>query len=378
MADARAERKADQAWLTTPERGSILRRLLERPRMQGKKELLSRVMHRLQLLRLLKVARRDLLVIFGWHRVTADGPRPPHLFADDVVGTSVSDFEAQLRWIQANARILSEPELLELVAAGRGPRELSVLITFDDGYVDNYELAYPVLRRLGIPAVFFIPSKRIEDRELGWVDEIPYLLKQTTKSSLRWGEREFRLPTERAGAIAHLHKVMQLERAATTRDLLPRLSELCAVERPSPEVQSRELMTWAQLREVAANGVSIGSHTHSHRVLATLDPDEQREEIHTAKALLESRLGSTIDTIAYPVGGYRHFTEDTRRIAKEAGHRLGYSFCTGVNRFGRVAPFDVKRIGPPPSIDLLAGTTVLPEVFDWDQVGPYGASTGAA
>lgn len=340
--------------------------------MQGKKELLSKVMYRAKLLRLLREVRRDILVIFGYHRIIPDEPGFSSPFADDVFGPTVSEFERAIVWFKENVRLLSEPELIELVETRRSPGCLSVLITFDDGYADNYTLAYPILRRHGVPATYFIPSNMIEQRQMGWWDLTAYLLKRTAKTALAWEGEHFRLPEERARAIGFFHKKMQLEKHEQTKDLIGRLAALLDVELPQKEIRDRELMTWDQLREVSRNGITIGSHTHTHRVLATLDVEAQREEIASSKAMLEERIGTPVRSIAYPVGGYRHFTEETRRIAEACGYAIGYSFCTGVNRWGAISAFDVKRIGPPSSLPLLAGTTVLPEVFDWDQSPGYG------
>jgi peptidoglycan/xylan/chitin deacetylase (PgdA/CDA1 family) len=339
--------------------------------VQGKKELLSRVMLRSKLLRLIREVRRDVLVIFGYHRIA---PRPGFAteFADDVYGPTPGEFEAAIVWLKDNVRLISEDELRDFIARGRGPGSLSALITFDDGYRDNFTLAYPILKKHQVPAIFFIPSKMIDDRAMGWWDLSAFIVKNTRERALEINGRTFELPRERAAAISFFHKTMQLEAFERTKDLLAEVAFRAKVELPSLEERDRELMSWDEVREVSNNGITISSHSHTHRVLATLDLASQREELAASKACLEAKIGRPVRSIAYPVGGYRHFTEDTRRLAKDCGYALGYSFCTGINRFGEISSFDVKRIGPPVSIPLLAGTTVLPEVFDWDQASGYG------
>jgi peptidoglycan/xylan/chitin deacetylase (PgdA/CDA1 family) len=332
--------------------------------MKGKRELLSNLLDRAGVLDLAGRFRRDLVVALGWHRIRPDGPPVETPFADDVFGPTVSELEASLAWLRDHVAILSEPELVHLVEKGRSPRRPSVVITFDDGYSDNYSLALPVLRALGVPAVFFVPTKRIDERTLDWVDLIPWAVKATRRPRIDLDGAVFELPAERGLAIQHLHRRMQRDPAPLTRDLVSRLFEVCGVEAPSRERQSQELMTWAELKDAASQGISIGSHTHTHRVLATLDAAEQREELGTSKAFLDHHVGQAMRTIAYPVGGYRHFTHETRRLARDVGYSLGYSFCTGVN-LGTLEPFDLRRTSPPASITLLAGTTLLPELFDW-------------
>jgi peptidoglycan/xylan/chitin deacetylase (PgdA/CDA1 family) len=340
--------------------------------VQGKKELLSRVLHRGRLFPAFGALRRDLCVIYGYHRIVrdrADGCA----FADDVCGQTVSELEASLVWLKENTAILSEPELIRCIERGRGPGKLSTLITFDDGYADNYTLALPILKKHAIPAVFFVPSNMIEERTLGWWDLISWTVKRSAKPSLVWEGKTFNFPADKTEAISFFHKKMQLEKQSATNSLVAELAEKCGVALPAKDVRDRELMTWDQLREAANSGITVASHTHTHLVLATIDEAAQREELATSKAFIEEKTRMPVRSIAYPVGGYRHFTEATRKIAHDVGYQLGYSFCTGTNRWGSIAPFDVKRIGPPNAPEMIAGTTVLPEVFDWQtDHGVYG------
>lgn len=333
--------------------------------MAGKKQLLADVMHRTGLTGAVSRGVGDRLIIFGQHRIRPDDPSFETPFAEDVYGPTVSDFETQVVWLKKHTTVLSQDDLLRHLRDGTHPKGLSTLITFDDGYRDNYELAYPVLEKHGVPAVFFVPSKIIDERRLGWWDVIAYLLKKCERPSIDLDGEVLDL-TDRDTAIARLHKRMQLEKAASTKDLVDRLSEACDVPLPSDEERDAELMTWDQLREVSNGVVTVASHTHSHRVLATLPPETQREELSTSKAFLEERIGKPVRSLAYPVGGYRHFTAQTSKIARECGYELAYSFCTGYNTWDTVATHDVKRIGAPISISLFVATTVLPEVFDWE------------
>jgi peptidoglycan/xylan/chitin deacetylase (PgdA/CDA1 family) len=228
------------------------------------------------------------------------------------------------------------------------------------------------LKKHGVPAVFFIPSKMIDDRQLGWWDLIAFILKETKKPSVSLAGRIFELPREQSSAIRFFHKTMQLEKSADTEGLVTELAAQCGVPIPSKEVMGAEMMSWEELRTLASDGMTIGSHTHTHRVLATLDPEDQREELLRSKAFLEEKLSAPVRSLAYPVGGYAHFTPETRRIAEECGYQVAYSFCTGINRWSEISPFDVRRIGPALSVPMIAGTTILPEVFDWEQDSGYG------
>src|SRR5439155_22062407 len=131
------------------------------------------------------------------------------------------------------------------------------LITFDDGYLDNYTLAYPVLKRHAAPAIFFIPTRLIAEGQVGWWDAIAYLVKKSTKYSAE----------DRGRVIGMFHEKMKREPASETAELVERLAEDCGEPLPDPELQASQLMSWDHIREISRE-MAIGAHGHTHRVLA--------------------------------------------------------------------------------------------------------------
>lgn len=310
---------------------------------------------------------RGRLVVVGYHRIRPNGPGFRSDFADDVYEPTEAELDAHLRWLKANTDVLSEEALLARLAdPDPRPGRLATMITFDDGYRDNYDRAYPLLKRHGLPAVFFIPSENIERRQLGWWDEIAYLLKRASGDEVSFDGERYPLGDQLEHSLLRLHRRMQREPAAQTQTLVARLAEVIGQPRPDTAACDAELMTWAQLAEMADNGMSIGGHTHGHRVLATLSEAEQWEELTQSKALIERRLGREVRSMAYPVGGYLHFTPLTQRLCLRAGFQAAYSYCTGFNQLDRVARYDIKRLSCPEDPTLFAATVSLPELFSWD------------
>ena len=185
-------------------------------------------------------------------------------------------FIEQIKWLKQNVKILSEKELIDVLDAKRAPSGLNVLITFDDGYRDNYTLAYPALKKLNVPAIFFIPTNLINTRQVGWWDIIAYLIKNTKKPYIIFEDKKFLLHVERKKTIEFFNNKMKLEKAEKTANLLKTLAEVCEVDMPDFDKQDSQLMTWEQIREVSKNNISIGAHTHTHRVLSTLDLTTQK------------------------------------------------------------------------------------------------------
>ncbi len=330
--------------------------------MNGKKILLAKVLHHANLLQSIRVATGRKLIVFNYHRICGERKKAATDFDDGVIGPSAAQFEQQMAWLKNNSDILNEDDLLLVLENRKTLAKPSAMVTFDDGYIDNYTLAYPILKKHSIPAIFFIPTDSIATRQLGWWDIIAYLIKKTRKTTVIFEGIEIHL-TDPAEAIKYFLMKKKSEPHEKTRDLLVRLAEACEVPLPSRDTQSVELMSWEHIREISHAGITIGSHTHSHAVLSTLSLAEQKKEMSKSKEILERELGCTIQSISYPVGNYEHFSKETQILAAECGYKLGFSFNTGTNANKDMMPYNIKRVGVQAEIELFAATALLPRIF---------------
>jgi peptidoglycan/xylan/chitin deacetylase (PgdA/CDA1 family) len=276
-------------------------------------------------------------------------------------------FERQMRWLARSADVLSEADLLYLIRTDRPMPGRCAMVTFDDGYIDNYQLAFPVLRSLNMPAIFFIPTQAIEDRSLGWWDIISYLVKRCTKERVYLESCGAGGPTrtasEKAETIRHLLSFIKRTRDRSTEDVLGDLSRACEVEPPTRAEQGSQLMTWEQLGEMLAKDMAVGSHTHSHGVLSAMGSNAQLSELRRSKQLLETRLNHEVSSLSYPVGGESHYSKATKDAARAAGYALAFSFTKRVTRRRVDDPFDITRIPPPRALSLFKAVTVAPSLF---------------
>ncbi|MCX5900767.1 MAG: polysaccharide deacetylase family protein [Proteobacteria bacterium] len=304
------------------------------------------------------------LLVLNYHRIRPDDAAWETQFDDGVFCHTASGFEGQIRWLRKNCRIISEAELIGCIDGQKIPSGPAVLITFDDGYRDNYSLAYPILKSYDVPAIFFIPSQLIDVRNLGWWDVIAYLVARCRKPEVVFQNRRFALPSEAAAFREFLLNRMKLAPYDATQGLVAAAAQLCEVALPDPALQDAELMTWQQIQEVSENGIAIGSHSHTHRVLATLDEAAQRHELLESKKLLEAKTGAEVRSIAYPVGGPEHFTQTTVALARTCGYRLGFSANSGRNVWREFDPLCASRISfPMDDVRTLSAQIVFPRVF---------------
>jgi peptidoglycan/xylan/chitin deacetylase (PgdA/CDA1 family) len=326
----------------------------------GTKAALAELLFRCGLFRM-QVQAHTRLIIFNYHRIRATGAAPSP-FNNALFGPTEVVFDEQVKWLVEHTRVLSEQELIAALHGDRLPAGRCSMITFDDGYCDNYELAWPILKKYNAPATFFIASGLTDARKLGWWDLIAYLVKRSTLHEIIFDGERYITHADRSPLIAAFVNKMGALPAEQTNDLVERLADACDVQLPSPEVQSRELMTWEQIREIATGGGVIGSHTHTHPVLSRLSGTEQQRELGISREVLRSKTGMDIFSLAYPVGTYAHFTSETKKIAVACGYSVAYSFGTGTNGWPCDA-LDVKRISAPQRLSFLAAKASLPAIF---------------
>jgi len=272
------------------------------------------------------------LIVLGYHRIAAPGfaggddgssePCDPGLFS-----ACVDRFDEQLRCLKRQTQIVRLEEAIELaggrISLRRGSR---VLLTFDDGYRDNFDLAFPVLRAHGVPAVFLIPTAYAGTAHAPWWDRVAHLL-ATAQRRL-------------------LNLVKHGQPAIDPPVLLAHLTE--AAESTAPPSQRRRFLDWDEARQMQRAGMSIGSHTHTHPLLSQLTESQQREELATSRHLIATELRQPPLAVAFPTGARDSFTAVTRRLARDIGYRAAFSFHGGVNRRGRTDAFDPRRVGVDP------------------------------
>src|SRR5687767_6457865 len=282
------------------------------------------------------------LYCFNYHRI---GDPTQSAFDRGVFSCSAERFREHIRLLQERFDIVDIARL-SYALQRRRPRRPMALITFDDGYIDNYQLALPILKELGATAAFFIPTKFIGGSQLPWWDEIAWSLRNASagRISLVGCKEEFDLaPGVIDRTIMTLLEFVKLRRHMPMDEQVAEVREACKPKGSVASVGEGLFVNDAQIGEMRRAGMDIGSHTHTHRILSHLDAKAQEYELGTSKDILEGLLGEAVDTIAYPVGARGSYGPETCRIAASLGYSLGFNFIAGVNRLPNNSPLDLNR-----------------------------------
>lgn len=330
----------------------------------SRREQAARILEQSGLGRLLRgaLAWRGLLVL-TYHRV-GDGSRSG--LDRDLWSASVESLDAHMRIVRQHFDVIG-PDDLEAARASRRGRFL--MITFDDGYRDNFELALPVLRANGLRATFFLATGFLDEPRLAWWDEIAWMVRRTERDPLPgngWLPGATRLDApDRLSAIRALTGVYKRLPGGRTAEYLDFLADATGSGRALASEAEGEWLTWEMARGLRDAGMWLGGHTVNHPVLARLTTEEQDWEIGECARRLRAELGIPMTTFAYPVGTRATMNADTRRALERNGVRYAFSFYGGHQPFSRWDPLDIHRIhvGRFASFTRFQAMLTLPQVF---------------
>jgi len=314
-------------------------------RKRDKRDKIAIYARRCGLNRLLShLPKRSLLLVLNYHRIgdPTDTPFDPGVFS-----ATGEEFDQHIRLLKRHTRCVTLDDVIALVEHRAVAREPWSLVTFDDGYRDNYEHAFPILRSQGVQGVFFLPTSFINSSRLPWWDAIAYMVKNCRKAKLALS---YPYPMEFSCENDSLRDVIRqilsiYSTPGVDGDLYMKgLKQACGITPPDKDGE-RCFLTWAEVAQMAAAGMALGAHSHRHEIMSKLTPEEQYREALQCKHSIEQHAGREVQAFAYPVGIRTSFSADTVLALKRAGYRAAFSFYGGVNMRSEMNPFDIRRCG---------------------------------
>jgi peptidoglycan/xylan/chitin deacetylase (PgdA/CDA1 family) len=309
------------------------------------------------------------LTVVLYHRVV--GPEGLGELDPDLVDATPEEFEQQMEFLRRHFVPVTLEDVSAAATDGAPLPPNAVLVSFDDGYRDNFEHALPILRRQGLKAVFFVSTSYITERRLFWWEQVSLFIRNASveRATLTYPvttDLDLRSDVGKAAAMKQINRLIKDQFALDIDRLLRDLASACGVTWSAERERAladAALMTWQQVRGLIDAGMAVGSHTCNHRVLQTLPPDSLDRELTASKSELETRLGVAIDSIAYPVGRSIASRPAIIQALSRAGYRVGFTAVPGTNRFPGSALFDLRRI--PIDRGISIGTTRANLAVPW-------------
>jgi len=295
------------------------------------------------------------LTVLTYHRVF----EAPEIYPYDrgVIDVGPEAFDAHLKTLRKYFNVVGVDEVCAHFAGEQALPRNAAVVTFDDGYLDNLQVAAPILKDNGMRGVFFIATNYIAERRIYWWDRINYLFHHAKpgqgRITLEYPARlDLDLDADRAGSLATILQLMKIQFDLDVERMLDGLAQALGVRwdrELEQELCEGFVMTWDEVRALRKMGMDVQSHTRSHRALQTVPHAELASELAGAKADLEKELGETVDTISYPIGRSLASLGPIKQALKDAGYKVGFTNATGAHPlWGESDCFDVRRIAIEP------------------------------
>lgn len=277
------------------------------------------------------------LVILNYHRATG------------------GDLRRQWVYLRRHYRMLhAEAALEELFAARkneprRSDQRTSLVLTFDDGYRDNYTTGYALAQELFVPFTIYLIPAYLESGAHFWWLEGKRLVKRSQVKSVVFAECTYNLENaeDRNTLARYIDAKARFAQSVAEREaFLTEARQALAVPDTSIEEEMPALpLTWDEVYEMDKSGwVSFGAHTMHHPILACLNSAaEVKREIADCKTLLEAKLGHPVRTFAYPVGQMQHVNQEVVEQVRAAGFSWALTTQYGINGPGS-APYLLRRV----------------------------------
>lgn len=281
---------------------------------------------------------------------------------DPSIVVTPSNFEWQVSYLARHTSVIALEQFICSVRDRIPIPRNSTIITFDDGYKDNFTCAYPILKKYGMPATFFLATDYIGTGRVKWENRLSYLISRSTvrEGVVNWptlpqGRRTFRIasPGEKAEAIYDLVRLLSDAPQDEREAVLDHIQREFGVD--SYDMDPDAMLSWDDVRAMDATpGISFGSHSASHPRLSALSENDLQREIGGSKQQIEAEIGKEVAFFSYPSGSPADYDERVKAILKANGFACAATTVYGQND-ARSDLFELKRVMAPNSQGIRFG-----------------------
>ncbi len=317
--------------------------------------------------RLLRAKRSEKLQVLAYHRI-GELPGRDYPFQHEIISATPDVFDEQLKFLKRNFNVINFHTLADIADAGESIPPGSVIITFDDGYADNYTSALPILQSHDLTASIYLATGFIDAQQPFWFDMLSYYVMRMRPGVLHLNRGNFRVEVTDENRSEVRRSIGQAVRVIADASRLHILEELAQQSGVSPSPSEQELarpLTWNEVRALDAAGIEIGSHTVTHPFLLQLSDEDLHTELAQSKQRIEEETGKTVRSLSYPTGGSQFYDVRTIKMAQAAGYQFAVSYDHASVKISNLKPFEIPRIHVEPYVSMpeFKANLLLPSVF---------------
>jgi len=290
-----------------------------------------------------RLAYQDELTMVMYHGIIKDP-----LMVEDWCFVDEHSFRMQIEYLKKHFEITSLSEAIERMGKGEIKRPTAV-ITFDDGYQNNYDVAFPILCKERIPATIFLTTGLINTNDTVWYGRINLALSKTQRTHIEWNGFKFDLSTldlkaKASAAIQDSLKTLEHPNLmATIRSIILELGDDpdCSIEIGSPF----RMLDKKAIGEMATSAlIEFGAHTHRHSILSHLSDGERENEIRQSINVIYELTGHPCKYFAYPNGRAEDYNSGAIKDLKAYGIQIAVTTISGPND-RMTPPMELRRYG---------------------------------
>lgn len=268
-------------------------------------------------------------------------------------------FDMQLRYLKEEANVVSLDSLASSIARGEKLPSKTIALTFDDGWVDTYTNAFPIIKEYDLPVTVLLPTAYIGTSNHFWTDTLQHSLyalhaepqyRQTVISRLRDCENLSKLLAQDLSDLlllepdeSFIDKLDSVIEAVKQRPYKERSCVLNIVNTLAKEFTThksdRAFMNWDEVQEMAASGITFGSHSHQHFHFSELSEAQINDELGNSYQAFRSKDITPTPIFCYPGGSY---TETSQKVLSE--HHLRFALTTETRANLEASPILLGRI----------------------------------
>jgi len=306
------------------------------------------------ILHLLRYINRNKIVIFMLHGIVEDKEYSWETIRKQC---SLGRFENVLKVLRRYFEFISMEDAVQMLSGKVPLRPYCAVLTFDDGYRNNYELALPVLEKYNIPAIYFISTGNIDSQKPHWFDMMDYVIQHNSRSiKMEVGGKIYTFENDDNERLAKEFRRFLFDcNNSQGEDDIELISKIYAIIKKWEIKEGKNvkeilngdsrtaMMSWKHVGILSSKGIEIGSHTVDHCRLGTIAKDEIYRQLEKSKMDIEKHLGKACKYLSYPNGSYNEKVID---IAKVCGYSASVTTKSGLNGISEDT-FRLNRISFP-------------------------------
>lgn len=289
---------------------------------------------------------RHCLTVVTYHRVT-EYPNPTFDGYEPNISATPAAFTEQMDYLKTRFNIISLTELLAWFHNGSALPPNPALVTFDDGYRDNYEFAFPILKKRSIPAVIFLATDYINQCKPFYWDVAAYCFQHSQQKSANLpflGQRTWSDAGTRGVVLKDWLTNLKQIPDTKKQDAITRLPGILNVTLPN-DCTANHCLSWDQVRAMLNDGIEFGSHSQSHPIMTQIPLPQAYNEIAGAKTKIEEETGRPVQSFAYPNGGSHDFSDSLHAMVQTTGISLGFTLMPAPMQLNKIhsSPIAIRR-----------------------------------